>query len=52
MVVDLVDLWIALAIATNVRTTVGLAGVGPEIRRLAHVIMLITTGRHLVLVGN
>src|SRR5581483_2654187 len=39
---NLSDLRIAFPVATNVRETVGLRGVWPEVRRLAHVVMHVT----------
>lgn len=41
MICDLIDLWIAFAVASNIWETVFFARIGPEIRGLAHIVLLI-----------
>src|SRR5207302_2896639 len=43
MVCNLVNLRIALAVTTNVGQAIGRFWIGPEVRRLGHVIVLIST---------
>src|SRR5205807_10096156 len=52
MIGDLINLRIALAVTTNVGQAVRRFWIGPEVRRLGHVIMLISTRRRHRLVDN
>jgi hypothetical protein len=52
MVGDLIDLRIAFAVVTNIRKTICLARIRPEVWRLTHVVMLVTAGRSDALVEH
>jgi len=45
VIIDLVDLWIAFAVAANVGEPICTFGIRPKVRRLTHVVVLVAAGR-------
>ena len=52
MIGDLVNFRVALAVATNIRQAVRRFWIGPEIRRLAHVVMLVSAWRYCFFIDD
>src|SRR4051812_20701666 len=52
MIAVLVDLWIALSVPADVRQAIGAGGVGPEVWRLAHVIVLVAAGGRVIFIEH